>query len=54
MVWGLAHEYGLEAVLIENDEDAAQGIYGASWMLVTSNAEWLAEEDVRRLERPDI
>ncbi len=47
VVWGLAHEYGLEAVLIENDEDAAQGIYGASWMLVTNNAEWLAEEDVR-------
>ncbi len=48
VVWGLAAEYGMEAVLIENDDDDAMGVYAAAWMVVTHNAEWLRNREVRQ------
>jgi SAM-dependent methyltransferase len=38
---------GLRAALIETDDDDAHGEYGASWVLVTRNAAFLAQMGVR-------
>jgi hypothetical protein len=46
VLWGIAEELGLEAVLLENWEDLERGIYSAWWMVLTRNRDWISHPDV--------
>ncbi|MBN2294708.1 MAG: fused MFS/spermidine synthase [Pirellulales bacterium] len=48
LVRGLADEFGYQSATIENDDDDAQGIDSSTWVLVTSNQDFLAEEEVEK------
>jgi hypothetical protein len=47
VIWGLAAEFGMQAVLIEDEDDDAAGIFASSWMVVTNNLDWLEHPEVQ-------
>jgi len=46
-VYGLATEYGMEAVRIQDVGDPPEGLYGSTWMLVTNDSTWLDAPEIR-------
>ncbi len=46
VIWGLAAEFEMEAVLIEDEDDDPAGIFASAWMIVTKNDDWLSHPDV--------
>jgi hypothetical protein len=52
VVIGIAREVGYPCVRIENDEDFAQGINYATWVILTRNWKFLADAEVARVSGP--
>ncbi|MEA3341755.1 MAG: fused MFS/spermidine synthase, partial [Chloroflexota bacterium] len=48
LVRGLAAEIGYEAVLIGNDDVEEEGVDSSDWVLVTTNQEFLQDEEVAK------
>ena len=52
LVRGLALERGMEAVVIDNDEDEAGGAEASTWVIATGNKKFLADPLIRDNVRP--